>query len=302
MTIIGDMNVDISLAITAWPNEGGDVLANAVTWSSGGTGLNCAVAVARLGYSVSLWSRVGHDAAADQVIRTAQQAGVNVSAVQRDPTVATGVCVIPVTPSGERTFLSFRGANVQWDVPALTLPAAGWLHVCGHALLTDPQRAQSIVALQRAQAAGWQTSIDLCDPLAPLLMPILSQLRAPLRVVMGNEREIASVETDLAPYAHMVMTKRGARAATAYHRQAHTSHAGFVVDAIDTTACGDTFGGVFCAALLHGAPLDDALTVANAAGALTASRRGAADIEPTRAEIIAFLATNNCPIPLWLAQ
>ena len=135
VTVIGDMNVDVSLAIDAWPHEGGDVLAHAVTWSSGGTGLNCAVAIARLGFPVRLWSRVGRDPAADQVLNTARDAGVDIGAVQHDTAQATGLCIIPVTPGGERTFLSARGANVQWHAPALPTDGPGWLHVCGHALL-----------------------------------------------------------------------------------------------------------------------------------------------------------------------
>ena len=98
VTVIGDMNVDVSLAIDAWPHEGGDVLAHGVTWSSGGTGLNCAVAIARFGYAVRLWSRVGRDPAADQVRNTARDAGVDIETVQYDATEATGLCIIPVTP------------------------------------------------------------------------------------------------------------------------------------------------------------------------------------------------------------
>jgi ribokinase len=301
ITVIGDMNVDVSLAIDAWPAEGGDVLANAVTWSSGGTGLNCAVAIARIGHPVRLWSRVGPDPAATQVVQTARTAGVNTSDIQTDTAIATGLCVIPVTPGGERTFLSFRGANVQWHAEDLAYASTGWLHVCGHALLADPQRVQTMHALRAAQAAGWQTSLDLCDPLAPLVVPLLRQLHGPLGILMGNEREVAAVTESLEPYADVVVTKRGARGALAQVAGVYTEHPGYVVDAIDTTACGDTFGGVFCVAYSHGASLSDALRIANAAGALTASRRGAADIEPTRAEIIAFLRLRQHDIPDWLA-
>jgi ribokinase len=301
ITVIGDMNVDVSLAIDAWPVEGGDVLAHAVNWSSGGTGLNCAVAIARIGHPVQLWSRVGADPAATQVVTTALRAGVDTSAIQTDATVATGLCVIPVTPGGERTFLSFRGANVQWHAPVDALASAGWLHICGHALLADPQRAQSIDALRRAQAAGWSTSLDLCDPLAPTVIAVLSQLSAPLSILMGNEREVAASRGALDQYADILVTKRGARGATARRGDELVEHHGFAVDAIDTTACGDTFGGVFCVARSRGATLCEALAIANVAGAITASRRGAADIEPTRAEIIAFLADHNHDIPHWLA-
>jgi len=53
--------------------------------------------------------------------------------------------------------------------------------------------------------------------------------------------------------------------------------------------------------LTQGAPIADAVVVANAAGAITASRRGAADIVPTHTEVCALLQHHQQPIPLWLA-
>ena len=60
----------------------------------------------------------------------------------------------------------------------------------------------------------------------------------------------------------MIVTKRGARGAAVSIGAERLIHPGFVVDAIDTTGCGDTFGGVFCSALFHGASVVDALAVA----------------------------------------
>lgn len=302
LTVIGDMNVDLSLAIAGWPHEGGDVLAQAVTWSSGGTGLNCAVAAARLGQRVTLLARVGTDPAAAQVLTCARDAGVADQHIQHDPTVPTGLCVIPVTPLGERTFLSYRGANVQWEyAPQLSGPS-GWLHVCGHALLSDPQRHNTVAALRHAHALGWQTSIDLCDPLAAHYDTIAAALSAPVTVLLGNEREVRAARVSAPRHATVLVTKRGARGALVDGPDGSTEHPGFPVEAIDTTACGDAFGVVFCVALAHGAPLTAALQVANATGALTASRRGAADIVPTAADVIRFLQTHDTPVPTWLAH
>ncbi|MCE2853527.1 MAG: carbohydrate kinase family protein [Chloroflexaceae bacterium] len=299
--VIGDINVDVMMAVSHMPCEGGDALAHTVTWSNGGTGLNAATAVARMGGAVRLWGRIGTDAAANQITEFTTGVRIQMHDIQHDAQIATGLCVIPVTSSGERTFLSFRGANQYWQLPTQWPTPAGWLMVCGHALLSDPQRQSSISALRHAQQQGWHTVIDVCEPLTPQFDGIMAQLPHALTLLCGNDAEMQVLaKFPVASYAQYCITKRGAAGATAVSAS-QTWHApGFVVDAIDTTACGDTFVAVCCYALARGATLADALTVANAAGALTARRRGAADIVPTRAEVCALLHQHAIALPDWL--
>jgi ribokinase len=301
LTIIGDINVDLLMALAEWPHEGGDARAHTVTWSSGGTGINSAVAVARVGGHGRLWGRVGNDPAATQALTSARAAGVDLQGIQSDDHIPTGLCVIPVTTGGERTFLSYRGANQAWQFPSDWPTTPGWLHVCGHALLSDPQKANAIQALNYAQHHGWQTSIDLCEPLTHHFDTIINQLTQPLSVLLGNQAEMQAVASSHSRAAPICITKQGANGAlVAVHGQT-THYPAFVVDAIDTTACGDTFASVCVLGLTQGAPLADAVLVANAAGAITASRRGAADIVPTHLEVCRLLQQHQHAIPPWLA-
>ena len=300
LIVIGDINVDVMLAIAHWPHEGGDTLAHTATWSSGGTGLNAATAIGRIGGAVRLWGRVGTDASANQVIQLATAAQIDISDIQRDSAIPTGLCVIPVTPHGERTFLSYRGANQQWHVPTHWPDTPGWVMVCGHALLSDPQRHNAIMALQYAQQHGWHTVVDVCDPLAPHVDTVMAQLSQPLTLLCGNHAEMRAMAAfPLERYAHTRITKLGAGGAHAAYDTHQLHAAGFAVDAVDTTGCGDTFVAVCSWALSLGAPLHDALQVANAAGAITASRRGAADIIPGYTDVFTFLQERAIPIPSW---
>lgn len=302
LTIIGDINVDLLMALAEWPLEGCDALAHTVTWSSGGTGINSAVAVARMGGQVRLWGRVGNDLAGSQALAIARTVAVDLQDIQHDPHIPTGLCVIPVTAGGERTFLSYRGANQYWQSPHDWPTSGCWLHVCGHALLSDPQKSNAIQALNNAQKLGWQTSIDLCAPLTPYFGQIINQLTQPLSVLLGNQAEMQAVAAYHDTAAPICITKKGAMGATIATPRAISHHPAFVVDAIDTTACGDTFASVCVLALTQGAPLADAVLVANAAGAITASRRGAADIVPTYHEVCALLRLQQQAIPAWLMK
>jgi ribokinase len=57
------------------------------------------------------------------------------------------------------------------------------------------------------------------------------------------------------------------------------------VDVVDTTGAGDAFNGAFAVAVGYGHPLDQALHFANAAAALTCTRRGAQASLPTLEEV-----------------
>jgi sugar/nucleoside kinase (ribokinase family) len=66
----------------------------------------------------------------------------------------------------------------------------------------------------------------------------------------------------------------------------------FEVAAVDTTGAGDAFSGALAWAMAAGAPLDDAVRMAAAAGALATRRLGARASLPDRDELEAFLAAH----------
>ena len=63
----------------------------------------------------------------------------------------------------------------------------------------------------------------------------------------------------------------------------------FKVNAIDTTAAGDSFSGALAAQLANGVPLKEALVFANATGALTTTKIGAQEALPTKEEVIKLM-------------
>ncbi|MDO4807881.1 MAG: PfkB family carbohydrate kinase, partial [Coriobacteriales bacterium] len=78
----------------------------------------------------------------------------------------------------------------------------------------------------------------------------------------------------------------GTRATAAAHK----------VDAVDTTAAGDTFTGYFLAARLEGRSLDESPRVASVASGIAVTRRGAAPSIPNRDEVAAMPSQTNATI------
>ena len=68
---------------------------------------------------------------------------------------------------------------------------------------------------------------------------------------------------------------------------------GFRVQAVDTTAAGDTFNGALVTAELEGKSLREAIRFAHAAAAISVTRSGAQPSIPVRSEVDAFLAARS---------
>ena len=291
--VIGDALADVSASLSRFPHEGDDIPLRNLAWQSGGCAANVATALARMGTAARLVARVGVDPAAGVALRAARAAGVDLACVQHDETLATGLCFAAVSPGGERTFFSHRGANVGLDAPPLprAFDGAGWLHVAGHALIEGRQRETTLALVAEAGRRGLPVSLDLCLPLLRADAGLVQDMLPRLAVLFANEHESAALA---GPPAHarpalLVVEKRGAAGARANGPAEDVQVPAFAVAAKDTTGCGDAFVAGFLLATTRRAPVEVALRLGNALGALTATRPGAADALPSREEARAFL-------------
>jgi ribokinase len=314
--VIGDAIADLSAIVDQFPQEGGDSPLRELGWYSGGMGANVAAALALLGTPVRLCARVGVDPAAEIALGAALSAGADLSAVQRDPELPTGICFAAVSSSGERTFFSFRGANKAFELArvegpsdgggaaihasaALALEGTRWLHMCGHALLEGPQRASALALCQAARLCGVPVSLDLCLPLLQTRISETLALLPRLRVLFANNAEMSLLFPDLRPEeavlaavargVGVVVWKRGALGCVIADAGGELASPAFHVASIDTNGCGDAFAAGFIHASLRGDAIEERARLANAVGAISATRRGAATSFPSHAELASFL-------------
>jgi ribokinase len=86
-----------------------------------------------------------------------------------------------------------------------------------------------------------------------------------------------------------VIITLGSKGAFVLTKEGKVQVQAFKVEAIDTTAAGDTFCGSLAVALVEGKPMEDALRFASAAAAISVTRMGAQPSVPFRFEIEEFL-------------
>lgn len=291
--VTGDANADVSGLVERLPRAGDDCRLDGLRWGSGGSAANVATAFGLLEGRARLVARVGMDPAAEVALRAAARAGVDLAAVQRDPWLPTGLCLALVAAAGgERTFLSARGANPALvpSEPEALFRDVGWLHVAGHGLVEGRQRETTLDLVAEAERRGVPVSLDICLPLLHSDIATVIGLQPRLALMFANEREAAALagRVDVS----RLVVKLGARGAIV-HDGRRLEVPAFPVDPRDTTGCGDAFVAGFLHAHRRGAPPEVAARLGNALGALTATRPGAAESLPSRAEIVEFLARNR---------
>lgn len=287
--VVGDANADIVAPVARLPHRGDDVAIQQLEWVSGGSAANVATGLSLLGVKAQLVARIGTDPAAEVALASAHAAGVDCSLVQRGDQ-PTGLCYALITPDGERTFLSFRGANAELGLPALDWATIDWLHVAGHALLAGQQRSTSVALIAAASAAHVPVSLDLCLPLVRSDPAMLRELLPALHVLFGNQEEMREFELSIDGIAETtVVEKRGASGCSVTHAGLSFQQAAFPIEAINTNGCGDAFVAAFLWAATSHFDLHTCARIANAAGAIAATRHGAASALPDRTTLLTFL-------------
>ena len=303
---LGNVVVDIVLDLPALPDRGGDVLASRTGLAPGG-GFNVMAAAARQGLPVAHAGPLGTGPLASLARRGLAAEGIEVLLPPR-PGLDTGFVVTMVEPTGERTFLTSPGAEATLaaaDLATVTAAPADAIYLSGYGLV-HPANRDTLAGWLAGLAGG---NLVIFDP-GPLLRSIprgvLAATASRADWVTCNAREAAELSGQPGPAAALralsrhppwtarpgqgVLVRTGPAGCLLAHFQTEPIVVGgFPVTALDTNGAGDTHTGVFIAALASGLDEVAAARRANAAAALSVTRRGPAT-SPTAAELARFLS------------
>ncbi len=302
VVLLGDINMDMFLDVPEYPAPGGDTHVYDLTMRGGGSVSNTAVGLARLGAAARLVACAGDDAWGDAALDGLRRAGVELKHVQRRAGVSTGLIFVAVTPDGERTMFSYRGANARLGPEQITpdiFEGAGVLHLSGYAFLKAPQSEAAWRAVRLAAGAGLRRTLDLgVDPArAPGIdMPRLLDGLDTLVVSAGEACRLTG-ESEL-PAAVQGLLRRGVKTVAVklgkdgclVAEPGNTARIpAFSVTAVDATGAGDAFSAGMIYGLLAGLSLGARGLLGNANGALTTTHRGGGESLPDRQTLADFL-------------
>jgi sugar/nucleoside kinase (ribokinase family) len=243
----------------------------------GGSGANQAVWLAHFGAAVDFVARVGAADRRREAMRLSR-AGVTPHLVG-DARRQTGRLIALVDASGERSFLTDRGANLALtarDIPSALVTSAAMIHLSGYSFFAPGPRAA--VASVLARAAGKPIGVDPAS--AEFLREagaetFLAWTRgATMLFPNGEEAAVLTGSDDpevqgarLAAHYPLVVIKRGAAGCEAYAGERRWRVAAPPARSCDSTGAGDAFVAAFLTAKLAGETLEASLKRAVAAGA-----------------------------------
>lgn len=269
----GQVVVDLVLRIDGLPPVGGDVLASEFQQTAGG-GFNVMAAAGRSGASV-LYTGSHGDGPYGSIARAAMESeGISVAMPVSTPD--TGICVVLVDATGERTFVTSPGAEGRFT--PIEVHTADIVYVTGYSL-THSHNLDALLA--------WLPEVParvLLDP-SPLVADIPQstwrQILPHADILSGNAAEAAVLSNMDVP---VVVRRDGPRGCDITYDGRTVHIDGFPMQPVDTNGAGDTHTGVLAAELLRGSDIEHAARRANAAAAIAVTRKGPATA-PVRAEI-----------------
>lgn len=294
IVVVGSINIDLVAKADRIPVTGETVLGTEFQTHPGGKGANQAVAVARLGYPVSMIGSLGDDVFGGQLRRHLESAGIDVSAVKTSQG-SSGVAVIIVSPSGDNIIVPTPGAN------AALLPADldANLEMIRNAGLVLTQLEIPLETVEHLAGICAREEVPLMlDPAPARELP--STLLRAAHWLTPNETEAAFYSGNnssdpkkiadklLAQGPQAIVLKMGARGVyLAGHDTSNFNQEieAFRVRALDTTAAGDAFNGAFATALMLGKTPIDSARFAAAAAAISVTRPGAQLSMPNMKEV-----------------
>jgi sugar/nucleoside kinase (ribokinase family) len=270
---IGDVMLDVIARINVSPqkiNFGSDT-ASRISTSSGGAAGNVAAWLTRTDARSTIVSHVGDDPAGAAIVAEFDALGVSHGdlVIQGE---TSGVVVVLVDSSGERTMFPDKGANSRLTVT--DLPDLGTfqaVYISGYALLNPLARDGVLEMIEKIKADGLPIYFDPASvgAMKDVTDKELHNWFSMMDVLFVNEEEsiylTGSVEIEraldyLLDFSQVVVIKRGSAGAIAKARGFDSiSLPGVAATVVDTTGAGDSFAAGFIASFSKNRDLTAAL-------------------------------------------
>jgi len=278
----GSLNIDHVYQVEHFVQPGETITSSGYQMYSGGKGLNQSIALARAGANVCHAGKIGRDG--EHLSTKLSEAGVDTKLITIGE-VPTGHAIIQVSQDGENSIIVEGGANrtiTSSDVDRVlsTISDNDWL------LLQNEINAISLI-LEKTRNRPYSVVFNPA-PMTPDIQHLPLEL---VDILVINEVEGANLTNEHQPSAILdslinkypamqIVLTLGKLGAICVDKNQRIHQEGFKVEAVDTTAAGDTFIGFFIALLSSGSQVDEALRIACRASSICTTRPGAADSIP----------------------
>jgi ribokinase len=287
--------MDLVTYVTRLSQIGETIIGQDFKQMPGGKGANQADAIAKLGVPVKMLGGVGNDAFGEALLAALDQDGVDASQIVRFEDISTGIATITVDSEGNNWIVVTPGANYRFlaehvhnfqkavadsqiIVTQLEIP----LETVRYSLKLAKKFGKTTI-LNPAPACKLDDVLLSC---VDLLIPNETELEFLSGTPLHTEADIVAASRRLIDRGvKEVIVTLGEKGCVYVNSELFRSFAAYQVDAVDTTAAGDSFIGGVAVALSEGKTVETAISFAMAVAALTVTKKGAQCSLPYRHEV-----------------
>lgn len=298
VTVVGSLNVDTTMKIKRMPLPGETLSALGKSSAAGGKGANQAVSAARSGAQTYFVGEVGKDSGGEMMLKDLRENGIDVSGIKVNDQVGTGSAAILLDENGQNSILVYGGANQELSVADVTAAKKQIMEADFVVAQFETPQAATLKAFELAKANGVTTILNPApaheiDPavlkLTDLIIPNETESQALTGIIITDE---TSMLMSAAKFAKMgvrnLIITVGAKGAFYCTQDGYNFIPAFKVNAVDTTAAGDTFIGALSSQLKPDmSNIEKALVYAQRASSLAVQKMGALPSIPTKDQIMA---------------
>lgn len=289
----GSLNIDYTYKVPHFVKKGETLASERLQVFGGGKGLNQSVALAKAGTEVYHAGSIGQDGMF--LLDMLKDAGANTDFVKILDTVRTGNAIIQNDKSGDNCIILYGGAN-----QAITREQVDEVmshFESGDYLVLQNEINELGYIVEKAHEKGMIIVLNpspmnekiLALPLDVINYFILNEVEA--AQILGKEdkgeeswEQIADDLLKKFPQATIILTM-GSEGSVFKNQKETVCQSIYKVQAVDTTAAGDTFSGYFIGGILGGLSAKEAMDQASKASAIAVTRKGAAPSIPVLAEV-----------------
>lgn len=295
--VIGSLNMDLVVNVDTMPKKGQTLIGSAFKEVPGGKGANQAVAMARLGGDIRMIGKVGKDSFGETLINQLKNNKVKTDYIYRDD-CASGVAMITVDKNAENSIVVAPGANfrvLEEDIDK----CIGAIDESDIVVLQLETPINTIkYALQKSKKLGKYTilnpapAVKLEDDIIENV-DLLTPNETELEILSGVKIE---TEDDIKKAAYVMIEKGvkqlivtlGSKGSLYIDKDNLKLKKSYKVEAIDTTAAGDSYTGALAVAFAKNKDIDEAMDFASKVGALAVTKEGAQSSLPTMEDVLNF--------------
>lgn len=288
---LGSMNIDYVYSVDHIILPGETESTGGMNVFLGGKGINQSMALAKAGVDIYHAGMIGEDG--QMFLDACKEYGVNSDYIKKIEG-KTGHTIIQVDKNAQNSILLFGGANRELTKEFVDEVLSNFEE--GDILLLQNEVNLIPYIVDSAYAKGMQIALNpspFNEALSEVDMTkigifLLNEVEGAQLTGVTDPEEVLAKMREMFPHAKIVLTlgKDGAKYAEGdqtYHQPI------FKVQAVDTTAAGDTFTGYFLAGLIEGMGIPEILKMSAKASSIAVTRNGAVPSIPYRQEVVEAL-------------